>query len=198
MKRIGDAMPLEPGGKPRVEVLDPGGFANVEVRVDGQPVHVFSDVVAMKAGWAGEVGEDRLEVAFRRRYGSILPRVDVRANGRALPRSGWDPERMVVTGSNLLLALGAWPLLELATATDAAVRTFLFVQAVVLAGLGALARTRIRGLVIVALIAGVVALVGRAVLVLAADVGAGWKVLSVLFVAWLLRDARASFDLRPR
>lgn len=198
MKRLGEAMPIEPGGKPRVEILDPGGLQNIQVRVDGELVHTFPTFAAMKEGWTGDLADDlRLHVATRRRYGSLLPRVDVRVNGRALPGSGWDPDRMVKTGSNLLIALGAWPLLDVATATDSAVRTFLVVQAVVLAGLGGLARTKVRGLVVTAMVLGVLALLGRAALVVMADVGVGWKLLSVLFVAWLLRDARASFDLRP-
>jgi hypothetical protein len=199
MKRIGDAMPLEPGGKPRVELIGIEGWQNVEVRVDGQAIHRFSGNAEVMAGWKGELPDDehsRLEVRLRRKYGSIFPRWDVLLNGRALPGSQWDPARLVKNGSNFLMALGAWPLFDLAEATGSE-RTFIIVQAVLFVGLGALARTHIRGLVIGAMMLGTILIALRgALIVTSGDMQWYWRALSILFVLWLVRDTRASFDLR--
>jgi hypothetical protein len=201
MNRIGDAMPLEPGGKLRVELIDVDGkWQNIEVRVDGHVLHRFANHQESRAGWKGELPGDehsRLEVVLRRKYGSIFPRWDVLLNGRALPGSQWDPERQVRNASNFLFALGAWPLFELAEATGGT-RTFIITQAALFVGLGALARLRQRGLAIAALVVAVIVLVLRAALVVTAStIPFYWRALSVLFVLWLVRDARAAFDLRP-
>lgn len=200
MNRIGDPMPLEPGGKPRVELMSIEGFQNVEVRVDGQAIHRFASNAEVMAGWKGELPDDehsRLEVILRRKYGSIFPRWDVVLNGRALPGSPWDPERLVKNGSTFLIALGAWPLFDLATA-EGFHRTYLIVQAVLFVGLGGLAHLRRRGPAIFALVVATIILTLRlALAVTSSEVPIYSKALSLLFVLWVLRDTRAAFDLRP-
>ena len=191
-------MPLEPGGKPRVELYDPGGFKNVQLRIDGEVVHTFADHAELQAGWKEDLSDDRrLEVALRQRYGSFLPRIDVRVNGRALPGSSWDPAHMVKGASNALLALAAWPLLDIVTA-GAQNMPLLIVQAVLFAGLGGLARTGRRAIVATALVLATLLLALRMVLVFYSPVAWYWKALSVLIVLWMIRDVRAAFDLAPR
>jgi hypothetical protein len=200
MRRIGEAMPLEPGGKARIELWDPGKLQNVEVRIDGEVLHRFPDARSLRSGWRGDVPgehEARIDVALRRRYGALFPRLDVRVNGRALPGSAWDPERLRNNGSMLLLALGAWPLMDLLSA-DPDGRNTILVQAALLAGAGALARVPIRGVAVTAMFLGTAFLALRAVLLFVApDVAWHWRALAVLVTLWTLRDARASIDLRP-
>src|SRR5688572_22589568 len=68
----------------------------------------------MKEGWSGPLPDgSKLEVALRRKYGSLLARVDVRRDGRAVPGSAWDPDRLVSSAAFILFLLGVWPIFEL-------------------------------------------------------------------------------------
>lgn len=196
MRPIGAAMPFERGGRPRVQLLDPGGMADIRVMVDGELVHTFPHAVALKAGWSGALPDgSELEVALRRRYGSLFARIDVRRNGSAVPGSAFDPARMVSSGALVLWLLGLGPLFAIMTRTRPGPATI--AAGVALFVLGGVARVGIRKrLAAVAALAlgGAILLAQAANLALAGSWG-----MAVLFT-WLstvvLRDARAAMDLR--
>jgi hypothetical protein len=193
MKRLGAAMPLERGGPPRVEIRDPGGMNDLHVMVDGSRVHTFATPADFKAGWSGALGDgSTLEVALRRRYGALFARFDVRRNGRAIPGSGWDPVRMTRRASTLLIVLGMMPVLDLATGRGTS-RLALGLSAVLVL-LGGLARTQRKALILPALVSGALALAVRAVLAVPGGQTV-WLAFNVLFVLWIIRDARAARDL---
>lgn len=193
MKRLGAAMPFEPGGAPRVKIVDPGDATNLDVVVDGRTVHTFADVLALKRGWAGPLADgSMLEVALRRRYGSIFARLDVRRNDRALPGSAWDPARLVRIGAFLMLVLGTWPLFDLLQRR--AINPFDLGIAVTLFVCAGLARQKKRSPAVAALGAGAALLLVRAALLLALGATLA-PALCVLLATRLVRDARAARDL---
>lgn len=197
MRPLGPPMPFETGGAPRVRIVDPGGMTDMKVVVDDETVHTFEHAVALKDGWTGTLADgSTLEVALRRRYGSLFARVDVRRNGRALPGSAWDPARFVTEGAILMLALAAWPIVDLVSRrplhpVEIAISATFFV-------LAGLARRRRRVIATTALGIGALLLLARAALLLSVEKGFFAPLLCVLLATTLIRDARAARDLPRR
>src|SRR5688572_12579337 len=82
MRTIGQPMSFERGARPRLQIVE-DDEGRIDVMVDGESVHRFQHVVAMKEGWSGPLPDGTtLEVALRRKYGSLLARLDVRRDGR--------------------------------------------------------------------------------------------------------------------
>jgi hypothetical protein len=196
MRTIGTPMAFERGGRPRLQLVE-ADDGTIDVLVDGASVHRFEHAVAMKEGWRGEIGDgSTLEVALRRRYGSLLARLDVRRDGRALPGSGWDPDRLVASAAFILFMLGLWPVFEVfgqQHAHPASVAAGLAL--LVCGGIVKLARTRRPGLVASALYVSAFVLVARTALHLAIQPSVFTTAICLWLASVLIRDARAASDL---
>lgn len=195
MRTIGTAMVFERGGRPRLQLVEDDD-GRVDVLVDGEPVHRFEHVVAMKEGWSGRIADgSTLEVALRRRYGSILARLDVRRDGRALPGSGWDPDRLVASASFILFLLGMWPLFEVLgreRANPLSIAAGLGL--LVCGGVARMTKRRAPRAASLALYVAAFVLVARTALHLAIQPNVFTTVVCLWLTTVLIRDARAARD----
>lgn len=195
MRTIGTAMAFERGGRPRLSIVE-DGEGRIDVMVDGESVHRFPHAVAMKEGWSGPLPDgSTLEVGLRRKYGSILARLDVRRDGRAIPGSGWDPDRLVSSASFVLFMLGMWPLFEMMGQHRA--NPFSIAAGVGLLVCGGIARVTKRTrpkLASLALYASAFVLVARTALHLAIQPSVFTTVICLWLTTVLIRDARAASD----
>lgn len=197
MRTIGTAMAFERGGRPRLQLLE-GGDGAIQVMVDGEAVHSFPHAVAMKEGWSGRLPDGSLlEVALRRRYGSLLARLDVRRDGRAIPGSGWDPHRLVSSAAFICFMLGMWPVFEIIGQRQNA-NPFSIAAGLALlicGGITRVAKTRRPTLVAVTLYASAFVLVARTAVHLAIQPSVFTTVICIWLASVLIRDARSAADL---
>jgi hypothetical protein len=196
MRRLAGPYPFERGGRARVDIATPGTLADARVMVDGGLVHAFSSLEELRGGASVTlVDGSTLSVKLGRRYGSLLPGLDVRRDDRALPGSAFDPRRRVRLGAWTLVGAGAWGLLSLQK--DPFANAFVFVQLGIFAGLAGLAWLGNRWLAFVVFVLG--ALVFTAAAALSASTQHWGYAALGLFCAWsLVGDARASLDLERR
>jgi hypothetical protein len=193
MRTIGSPMAFERGGRPRLQLVA-APSEEIDVLVDGESVHRFPNAVAMKAGWSGRLADgSMLEVALRRRYGAIIARLDVRRDGRAIPGSGWDPERLVSSAAFVLFLLGLWPVFEVFGQDHA--HPFSVAAGLALLACGGLARTKRPRIVGSALYVAAFVLVARTALHLAIQPSTFTTVVCLWLSTVLIRDARAAADL---
>jgi len=196
MRTIGTAMAFERGGRPRLQLVEADDGA-IDVMVDGESVHSFPHAVAMKEGWSGRLPDGSLlEVALRRRYGSLLARLDVRRDGRAIPGSGWDPHRLVSSAAFILFMLGMWPVFEVIgqqRANPLSIAAGL--SLLVCGGIARIAKTRRPTFVAVTLYASAFVLMARTALHLAIQPSVFTTVICIWLTSVLIRDARAASDL---
>lgn len=186
-------MAFERRGRPRLTLVEQDDGA-IDVLVDGEPVHRFPHAVAMKQGWSGPLPDgSSLEVALRRRYGSFIARVDVRRDGRALPGSGWDPERLVSSAAFILFLLGLWPVFEVFGQQHA--HPLSVAAGLALLVCAGLAKTRRRRLVPIALYVSAFVLVARTAIHLAIQPSVFTTAVCLWLSTVLIRDARAASDL---
>lgn len=195
VKTIGVPMAFERGARPRVQLVE-DYEGRIDVMVDGESVHRFQHAFAMKEGWSGPLPDgSTLEVALRRRYGSFVARLDVRRDGRAIPGSGWDPDRLVSSAAFILFMLGLWPIFEIMGQQRA--NPFSIVAGVGLLLCGAVARMAKRRrprIASVALYAAVFVLVARTALHLAIQPSLFTTIICLWLSTVLVRDARAAAD----
>jgi hypothetical protein len=196
MRTIGMPMSFERGGRPRLQLVE-DDESRIDVLVDGNSVHQFPHAVAMKEGWSGHLADgSKLEVALRRKYGSILARVDVLRDGRPLPGSAWDPDRLVASASFILFLLGMWPLFEVVG--KQAPNPFSIAAGVALLLCGGVARVTKRTrpvLTSILLYVSAFVLVARTALHLAIQPSTFTTVVCIWLASVLIRDARAAKDL---
>lgn len=183
-------------GRPRLRLVE-DDEGRIDVIVDGDSVHRFPHAVAMKEGWSGPLADgSTLEVALRRRYGSFVARLDVRRDGRAIPGSGWDPDRLVSSAAFILFMLGLWPLFEVFGQNRA--NPFSVAAGLALLLCGAIARMTKRARPRIASLTLYVAafvLVARTALHLAVQPSVVTTVICLWLTTVLIRDARAAADL---
>lgn len=196
MRTIGMPMSFERGARPRLQLVE-ADEGHIDVLVDGESVHRFPHAVAMKEGWSGPLPDgSKLEVALRRKYGSFLARVDVLRDGRALPGSPWDPDRLVSSAAFILFMLGMWPLFEVVGKQQP--NPFSIAAGVALLTCGGLARALKRSRpkpVSFILYASAFVLVARTALHLAIQPSTFTTVVCIWLASVLIRDARAARDL---
>jgi hypothetical protein len=197
MRTIGVPLAFERGARPRLQLVE-DDEGRIDVLVDGQSVHQFPHALAMKEGWSGPLEDgSTLEVALRRRYGSFVARLDVRRDGRALPGSGWDPDRLVSSASFILFMLGVWPIFEIIGQQNRA-NPFSVAAGMALLFCGGIARATKRRrprVASIALYASVFVLVARTALHLAIQPSTFTTVICLWLATVLIRDARAAADL---
>jgi hypothetical protein len=197
MRMIGIPMAFERGARPRLRIVE-DDEGRIDVLVDDESVHRFQHAVAMKEGWKGLLEDgSALEVALRRKYGSILARVDVRRDGRALPGSPWDPDRLVSSASFVLFMLGMWPLFEILGQQQRA-NPFSVAAGVALLVCGGIARATKRArprVASFALYAAAFVLVARSALHLAIQPSMFTTAVCIWLASVLIRDARAASDV---
>jgi hypothetical protein len=197
MRTIGQPMPFERGGRLRLSLVEDDG-GRIDVLVDGESVHRFPHAVAMKEGWSGSLPDgSKLEVALRRKYGSLLARVDVRRDGHAVPGSAWDPDRLVSSAAFILFLLGVWPLFEVFGQAQRA-NPFSVAAGIALLVCGGIARATKRSrprIASVALYASAFVLVARTALHLAIQPSTFTTVVCIWLTTVLIRDARAAADI---
>lgn len=195
MRTIGQPMSFERGGRLRLSLVE-DDQGRIDVLVDGESVHRFPHAVSMKEGWTGPLPDgSSLEVALRRKYGSLLARVDVRRDDRALPGSAWDPDRLVSSASFILFMLGLWPIFEVFGQHRA--NPFSVAAGVALLVCGGIARTTKRTRPRIAsfvLYASAFVLVARTALHLAIQPSTFTTVVCIWLTTVLIRDARAAAD----
>lgn len=191
-------MAFERGARPRLQIVE-DGEGRIDVLVDGESVHRFQHAVAMKEGWKGPLADgSTLEVALRRKYGSLLARVDVLRDDRALPGSAWDPDRLVSSASFILFLLGMWPLFEVLGQQHQA-NPFSIAAGLGLLVCGGVARATKRSrprIASLALYASAFVLVARTALHLAIQPSMFTTAVCIWLTSVLIRDARAASDLR--
>jgi hypothetical protein len=196
MRTIGMPMSFERGARPRLQLVEDDD-GRIDVMVDGESVHRFEHAVAMREGWTGPLPDgSKLEVALRRKYGSFLARVDVRRDGRALPGSAWDPDRLVASASFILFMLGMWPLFEVLGQRHQA-NPFSIAAGLALLVCGGIARATKRTrpkIASYALYASAFVLVARTALHLAIQPSTFTTVVCLWLTTVLIRDARAAGD----
>lgn len=196
MRTIGTPMSFERGARPRLQIVE-DDEGRIDVLVDGESVHRFQHVVAMKEGWSGLLSDgSTLEVALRRKYGSILSRLDVRRDGRAIPGSGWDPDRLVSSASFILFMLGMWPLFEILGQQHRA-NPFSVAAGLTLLVCGGIARATKRArpkVASFALYLSAFVLVARTALHLAIQPSLFTTAVCLWLTTVLIRDARAATD----
>lgn len=190
-------MPFERGARPRLQLVE-DDEGHIDVVVDGAPVHRFPHAVAMKEGWSGLLADgSKLEVALRRKYGSLLARVDVQRDGRALPTSAWDPDRLVSSASFILFMLGMWPLFEILgqrhNANPLSIATGLGL--LVCGGIARVTKRSRPRFTSVVLYASAFILVARTAVHLAIQPSTFTTLVCIWLASVLIRDARAAKDL---
>ena len=196
MRTIGIPMSFERGARPRLSLVE-DDEGRIDVLVDGESVHRFPHAVAMKEGWTGALPDgSTLEVALRRKYGSLLARVDVRRDGRALPGSAWDPDRLVSSAAFILFMLGMWPLFEILgqrhNANPLSIATGLGL--LVCGGIARATKRKRPRLTSIVLYASAFILVARTAVHLAIQPSTFTTVICLWLTTVLIRDARAAMD----